>query len=154
MSQEEREKLRLLMFSGGIKTERWEEMVNITRSEVWLNKKHRKIENLSMCPYRSSCPELFCQEVVLENFAKFTGKHLCQSVFFNKVAGLRSPILLKKRPWYRCFPKNFVKFFRTPSFIEDLWWLLLSLFVQTLYRPNLLSVLTFNVITKVRSCPV
>ena len=26
---------------------------------------------------------------VLKNFAKFTGKHLCQSLFFNKVAGLR-----------------------------------------------------------------
>ena len=25
---------------------------------------------------------------VLKNFAKFTGKHLCQSLFFNKVAGL------------------------------------------------------------------
>ena len=25
---------------------------------------------------------------VLGNFAKFTGKHLCQSLFFNKVAGL------------------------------------------------------------------
>ena len=37
---------------------------------------------------RSSCPEVFCKKVVLRNFAKFTGKHLCQSVFFNKVAGL------------------------------------------------------------------
>ena len=26
---------------------------------------------------------------VLKNFAKFTGKHLRQSLFFNKVAGLR-----------------------------------------------------------------
>ena len=34
---------------------------------------------------------------VLGNFAKFTGKHLCQSVFFNKVAGLRPATLLKKR---------------------------------------------------------
>ena len=25
----------------------------------------------------------------LRNFAKFTGKHLCQRLFFNKVAGLR-----------------------------------------------------------------
>ena len=25
----------------------------------------------------------------LKNLAKFTGKHLCQSLFFNKVAGLR-----------------------------------------------------------------
>ena len=26
---------------------------------------------------------------VLKNFAKFTGKHLCESLFFNQVAGLR-----------------------------------------------------------------
>ena len=30
---------------------------------------------------------------VLKNFAKFTGKHLCQSFFFNKVAGLRQLFL-------------------------------------------------------------
>ena len=33
---------------------------------------------------------------VLENFSKFLGKHLCQSLFFNKVAGLRTAALLKK----------------------------------------------------------
>ena len=33
---------------------------------------------------------------VLKNFSKFTGKHLCQSLFFNKVAGLRPAILLKR----------------------------------------------------------
>ena len=27
---------------------------------------------------------------VLKGFAKFTGKHLCQSPFFNKVAGLQA----------------------------------------------------------------
>ena len=27
---------------------------------------------------------------VLRNFTKFTGKHLCQSLLFNKVAGLRT----------------------------------------------------------------
>ena len=27
------------------------------------------------------------EKCVLRNFAKFTGKHLCQSLFFNKVAG-------------------------------------------------------------------
>ena len=36
---------------------------------------------------RSSRPEMFCKKVVLRNFAKFTGKHLCQSFFFDKVAG-------------------------------------------------------------------
>ena len=43
---------------------------------------------------------------VLRNFTKFTGKHLCQSLFFNKVAGLRPATLLKKRLWHRCFPKK------------------------------------------------
>ena len=35
--------------------------------------------------YRSSRPEVFCKKVVLRNFTKFTGKHLCQRLFFNKV---------------------------------------------------------------------
>ena len=51
---------------------------------------------------------------VLRNFTKFTGKHLYQSLFFNKVAGLRPATVLKKRFWYRCFPVNFVKFLRIP----------------------------------------
>ena len=33
----------------------------------------------------------------LKNFTKFTEKHLCQSLFLNKVAGLRAVTLLKKR---------------------------------------------------------
>ena len=37
---------------------------------------------------------------------------------------LMHPTLLKKRLWYRCFPESFVKFLRTPIFIEHLWWLL------------------------------
>ena len=37
---------------------------------------------------RSSQPEVFCEKGVLKNFAKFTEKHLCLSLFFNKVTGL------------------------------------------------------------------
>ena len=44
---------------------------------------------------------MFCKKDVLRNFAKFTGKHLCQRLFLNKVAGLRHSTLLKKRPWHR-----------------------------------------------------
>ena len=40
--------------------------------------------------------------------------------------GLRPTTLLKKIFWHRCFPVNFAKFLRTPSFIEQLWWLLLN----------------------------
>ena len=57
---------------------------------------------------------MFCKKGVLRYFAKFTGKHLHQSFFFNKVAGLRPANSLKKRFWHRCFPVNFVKFLRTP----------------------------------------
>ena len=41
---------------------------------------------------------------ILRNFAKFTGRQLCQSLFLNKFAGL----------WHSCFPVNFAKFLRTP----------------------------------------
>ena len=34
---------------------------------------------------------------VLRNFAKFTGKHLCQSLFFNKDAGLKQLFFKKKK---------------------------------------------------------
>ena len=73
----------------------------------------------------SSRQDVFCKKGVLRNFAKVTGKHLCQSLFFNKVSGLRPATLLKKRLWHS-FPKNFVKFLRTTFLTEYLWWLLLD----------------------------
>ena len=36
---------------------------------------------------RNSRPDVFCEKGVLRNFAKFTGKHLCPNLIFNKVAG-------------------------------------------------------------------
>ena len=36
---------------------------------------------------RSSRPVVFCKNGVLRNSTKFRGKHLCQSLFFNKFAG-------------------------------------------------------------------
>ena len=63
---------------------------------------------------RSSRPDVFCKKSNLRNFTKFTGKHLCQRLFFNKIADLRSATLLKKKLWHRCFPVNFAKFLRTP----------------------------------------
>ena len=65
---------------------------------------------------RSIRPEVFCKKGVLGNFSKFTGKHLYQGFFFNKVAGLRPATLLKKRLWHRRFPVNFPKFLRTPFY--------------------------------------
>ena len=47
--------------------------------------------------FKKQPPEVFCKKIALKNFAKFTGKHLCQGLFFNKVAGFRPSTLLKKR---------------------------------------------------------
>ena len=73
---------------------------------------------------------MFCKKGVLWSFTKFTGKHLCQSHFFNKVAGLRSTTLLKKKLWHRYFPVIFAKFLRTPFFTEQFWWLLLNIYLK------------------------
>ena len=93
---------------------------------------------------RSGRPEVVCKKRVLKNFSKFTGKHLCRSLFFNKVAGLRSATLLKKRLWHRCFPVDFEKFLRTPFFIEHLWWLLLSRPFRLLPCMTILPVMYFG----------
>ena len=66
--------------------------------------------------FKSSRPKVFCKIGFLKNFARFTGKHLCHSLFFNKVARRQSLFnLLKKRLGRRCFPVNFAKFLRKPS---------------------------------------
>ena len=49
------------------------------------------------CMDRNSLPEVFCKKGILGNFSKFTGKHLCQSLFLNKVAAPRPATLLKNR---------------------------------------------------------
>ena len=56
--------------------------------------------------------EVLCMKSVRRNFAKLRGKHQCQILFFDKVAGLRPATLLKKRLCQRCFPVNFDKFLR------------------------------------------
>ena len=62
--------------------------------------------------FRSNCLEVFYKQSVLKKFTKFTGKHLCRSPSFNKVAGLR--------PWCRCFSVNFAKYLRTLFSIKHL----------------------------------
>ena len=56
--------------------------------------------------FRSSHRRCSVRIGVLRSFAKFTGKHLCQSL-------LKAETLLKNRLWHRCFPVNFAIFLRT-----------------------------------------
>ena len=85
---------------------------------------------------RSSQREVFCKKGALRNLAKFTGKHLWQSL---------SATLLKKRLWRRCFPVNFAKFLRTLFLIEHLRWLLLTLeFLKIVLRVVLTPITLAN----------
>ena len=87
---------------------------------------------------RSSRPKMFCKKGFLKNFAKFTGKKLCQSLFFNKVASLRPKAcnFVKKETLAQVFPVNFAKFQKTPFLTEHLLWLLLlELLVYIVHQP-------------------
>ena len=60
-------------------------------------------------------------------------ENTCAKVsFFNKVAGLRSATLLKKRLWHRCFPVNF-KLFIYNIFFSFILVFLTSFFVIVSY---------------------
>ena len=61
------------------------------------NQKLQKVYlRIDFTQLRSSRLEVFSRKRVLRNFAKFTGKHMSESLFFNKNAG-RPTTLLKKR---------------------------------------------------------
>ena len=68
---------------------------------------------------RSTRPEVFCKKSILGNFAKFTGKQLCQSLFFNKVAG-QACNFIKKETLAQAFSFEFCEIskntfsYRTP----------------------------------------
>ena len=109
----------------------------------------RKLENSLI--NRSPRQNVFCEKGVLKNFAKFTGKHLCQRLFFNKAAGMRPATLIKKRPWQRCFPVNFAKFLRTPFSQNSPWKLLLRLLSFFFWCYEYISTSSFDNSCQLRS---
>ena len=69
----------------------------------------------SFTAYRSSYRKCSVKKGILKNFAKFTEKHLWQSV------------LLKKNLWHRCFPVSYETFLSTPFLQNTSGRVLLSL---------------------------
>ena len=69
--------------------------------------------------YRGSRPDVFCKKGVLRNFTKFTGKHLCRSLFF------------KKETLAQVFSCEFCEISKNAFFTEHVWWLLLYLMYYT-----------------------
>ena len=93
-----------LMFWRWSKGNIWKKRVNLFHSSsievlitflLGLNRKNIAcLSQIKLC--RSSHWRCSVRKGILRNFAKFTGKHLCQSLFFNKVIGLWPAASLKK----------------------------------------------------------
>ena len=79
---------------------------------MWCNSKQNE------CLCRSSRSKGFYKKFVLRNFPKSTRKHLCQSLFFEKVRRCRSATSWETRLQCECFLLSISKPVRTPFFAE------------------------------------
>ena len=70
--------------------------------------------------YRSFQQRCSIENCVPRNFTKFTRKYMCQSLFFNKVAGLKPATLLKK-VLAQVFSCEFCKISKNTFFTEHIW---------------------------------
>ena len=82
---------------------------------------------------RSSHRRCSVRKDVLRNLEKSTGKHLCQSLFFNNVAGLRPATLLKKR-LTQVFSCEFCEISENTFFKNTFGWLLLYHFIYNKHK--------------------
>ena len=90
--------------------------------------------------FKVSRTNMFYKKDALQNFAKLAGKHLCHSLFFNKVMQPEVCNSFKEETLAGVFSVNFAKFFKSPFFIERLRWLLLNFF-QRFYQLTSLDLL-------------
>ena len=63
---------------------------------------------------RSSHRRCSIKKPILKHFVIITVKHLCRSLFFNKVAGHQACNFIKKRLQHKYYLANIVKFIRRP----------------------------------------
>ena len=66
---------------------------------------------------RSSHQRSSVRKGILRNFAKFTGKHLHQSLFFNKVAGLANNFT-EKKALVQAFSCDFCEISKNNTFLH------------------------------------
>ena len=76
--------------------------------------------NLNLSSFKSSHQRCSVKKGVLRSFATFTGKHLCQSLFFHKVAGAACSFI-KKETLAQVFSCEFCEISKNTFFTEHLW---------------------------------
>ena len=82
---------------------------------------------------RSSRPQVFCQKGFVKNFLKYTGKHLCRSLFFNENTCVWDIQLYYKTDSGTGFFYEFWEIFKNTFFIEHLQRLLLQWYNLIIY---------------------
>ena len=79
-----------------------------------LTQKNWRLQYCRLC-LRSSHQKCSLKKGVLENFAKFIGKHLCQGLFFNKVEAFN---FIKKETLTQVFSCEFCEVFNN-TFLQN-----------------------------------
>ena len=83
---------------------------------------------------------MFCKKGLLKNFAKYTGKHLRQCLFFNKVAGLG-----------QVFFCEFCKFFKSSFFYKTPWVAAFKIYTpDVIYLTCVYNVRIWKSVSKIR----
>ena len=96
---------------------------------LWhFSRSERLMDNNSNWINRTSRPEVFCKKGILENVTNFTGKHLCQSLFFNKVTGLSILPGIIRKPlvfwWFQRQQKGLPLYLKRDSDTDVFLWIL------------------------------
>ena len=64
---------------------KWEKLKLLSKLAKYLSKKSKFVYQILFVDMSrrtmSSRPEVFCKNAIVKNFAEFTGKHLCKSLF-------------------------------------------------------------------------
>ena len=77
-------------------------------------------------------PEVLYENGALENFAEFTGKHLCRSLFYNASCNF-----IKKDTPAKVFSREFCEIFKN-TFTENLW-KIVSININSRFLQNMWS---------------
>ena len=79
-------------------------VISVLKKVLFIKKNKEQSQKKSV-----ECSQRRCsvKKGVLRSFTKFIEKHLCQSLFFNKVAGIKNKnIFLDRTPLSNCFCKK------------------------------------------------
>ena len=107
----ERSKKHFLTLEETINTKTAGQRTGIKNNSIFRQQRWAEIH----CIRQKQPPEVFCKKRVLKNFTKFTGKHLCQSLFLIKLK-----TFLKKEALTQVFSCKFCEIFKYTFFTEDL----------------------------------